>query len=567
MPSPSGVCGVIRVKGAPKLPRSASLSIVFRYSYLCQARRPSTTDCVENCRAPLTVCLPLHAETIAWMLTTASTLTITTATATMLQRSSSSAVRAVAPTVARSSTQAPSRAFSSTQPASSDLEGAAFGEQHIAKGIGRLTKHVFEDGKGTFITTDKGVKLLDMTSGIGVVNLGHCHPKVSAAAAAQCGKITHAQVNIGFSSAQIALLKELIPILPHKSLDTVFLWNSGSEAVEAAVKLARAATKKPNVIVMQGSYHGRTNATASMTRSKTIYGEGHGPLMGGVFATAFPYYSQFGGATPATPTEELVNQALLQVKLILQQQTSPSDTAAIILEPVLGEGGYVPAPPAFLHGLRKICDENNILLIADEVQSGMGRTGHMFFVEESGVRPDILIFAKGIANGFPLSGIASRKELMDLQKPGSMGGTYAGNAVACAAAKAVIEVFREENILGNVAARSEQIFTFLNKLKASGTKAGNLIEDVRGKGLMVGVQFANPELQRNSSNLASREAEAQPQIAPKIVQECVKRDMLLLSTSVFDVLRFIPPLTISEEEMTQACNIFKESLEAVAKDL
>jgi 4-aminobutyrate aminotransferase len=485
----------------------------------------------------------------------------------MLQRSSSSALRAVAPAVARSSTQVPSRTFSSTQPAASDLEGAAFGEQHIAKGIGRLTKHVFEDGKGTFITTDKGVKLLDMTSGIGVVNLGHCHPKVSAAAAAQCGKITHAQVNIGFSSAQIALLKELIPILPHKSLDTVFLWNSGAEAVEAAVKLARGATKKPNIIVMQGSYHGRTNATASMTRSKTIYGEGHGPLMGGVFATAFPYYSQFAGATPDTPTEELVNQALLQVKLTLQQQTSPSDTAAIILEPVLGEGGYVPAPPAFLHGLRKICDENNILLIADEVQSGMGRTGQMFFVEESGVRPDILIFAKGIANGFPLSGIASRKDLMDLQKPGSMGGTYAGNAVACAAAKAVIEVFREEKILDNVAARSEQIFSFLRDLKASGTKAGNLIEDIRGSGLMVGVQFANPELQRDSSNIASREAQAQPQIAPKIVQECVKRDMLLLSTSVFDVLRFIPPLTISEEEMTQACNIFKESLEAVAKDL
>jgi 4-aminobutyrate aminotransferase len=447
------------------------------------------------------------------------------------------------------------------------MDTAEFGEKHIAKGIGRLTKHVFDEGKGTFITTDKGVKLLDLTAGIGVVNLGHCHPKVSAAAAAQCSKITHAQVNIGFSSAQIALLKELIPILPDPSLDTVFFWNSGAEAVEAAVKLARAATKKPNIIVMQGSYHGRTNATAAMTRSKTIYGEGHGPLMGGVFATAFPYYSQFGGATPDTSTEELVNQALLQLKLTLQQQTSPADTAAIILEPVLGEGGYVPAPPAFLHGLRKICDENNILLIADEVQCGMGRTGHMWFVEESGVRPDVLIFAKGIANGFPLSGIASSKELMDRQKPGSMGGTYAGNAVACAAATATIQAFHEENILDNVAARSKQLLSFLDDLKASGTKAGNLIEDIRGRGLMVGVQFSNPELQRDSSNTATMNASSQPQLAPKIVQECIKRDMLLLSTSVFDVLRFIPPLTISEEEMSQACGIFKESLEAVAKDL
>lgn len=487
-------------------------------------------------------------------------------TVTMIPRSSSSAVRNLVPAVSRQA-QATSRSFSSTPSASSEVDAAAFGEQHIARGIGRLTKHVFEEGKGTFITTDKGVKLLDLTAGIGVVNLGHCHPKVSAAAAAQCSKITHTQINIGFSSAQIALLKELIPILPHKSLDTVFLWNSGAEAVEAAVKLARAATKKPNIIVMQGSYHGRTNATASMTRSKTVYGEGHGPLMGGVFATAFPYYSQFGGATPDTPTEELVKQALLQLKLTLQQQTSPSDTAAIILEPVLGEGGYVPAPPAFLQGLRKVCDENNILLIIDEVQSGMGRTGHMWFIEESGVRPDILIFAKGIANGFPLSGIASSKQLMDLQKPGSMGGTYAGNAVACAAAKAVIEVFREENILDNVAARSKQIFGFLHDLKSSGTKAGNLIEDIRGAGLMVGVQFSNPNLQRDSSNTASREAQAQPQLAPKIVQECVKRNMLLLSTSVFDVLRFIPPLTISEEELSEALACFKESLEAVAEGL
>jgi 4-aminobutyrate aminotransferase len=464
-------------------------------------------------------------------------------------------------------TRLPLRAFSTTQRACSDMDAAAFGEQHIAKGIGRLTKHVFEDGKGTYITTDKGVKLLDLTAGIGVVNLGHCHPKVSAAAAEQCGKITHAQVNIGFSGPQIRLLKELVPILPHPSLDTVFLWNSGAEAVEAAVKLARGATKKPNIIVMQGSYHGRTNATASMTRSKTIYGEGHGPLAGGIFATAFPYYSQFGGATPDTPTEELVNQSLLQLKLTLQQQTSPSDTAAVILEPVLGEGGYVPAPPEFLHGLRKICDENNILLIADEVQSGMGRTGHMWFVEESGVRPDILVFAKGIANGFPLSGIASSKELMDRQKPGSMGGTYAGNAVACAAASAVIKVFRDEKVLDNVAARSKQLFSFLHDLKASGTKAGSLIEDIRGRGLMVGVQFANPALQRDSANTAAMQAQSQPQFAPKIVQECVKRDMLLLSTSVFDVLRFIPPLTISEEEMNQACGIFKEALEAVAKDL
>jgi 4-aminobutyrate aminotransferase len=192
----------------------------------------------------------------------------------------------------------------------------------------------------------------------------------------------------------------------------------------------------------------------------------------------------------------------------------------------------------------------------------------MWFIEESGVRPDILIFAKGIANGFPLSGIASSKELMDRQKPGSMGGTYAGNAVACAAATATIKAFQEEKILENVAARSKQLFSFLHDLKASGTKAGNLIEDIRGSGLMVGLQLSNAALQRGSDNTAaSRGAQNQPQFAPRIVQESIKRNMLLLSTSVFDVLRFIPPLTITEEEMSKACGIFKESLEAVAKDL
>jgi 4-aminobutyrate aminotransferase len=289
--------------------------------------------------------------------------------------------------------------------------------------------------------------------------------------------------------------------------------------------------------------------------------------MPGVFTTAFPYYSQFGVPVD-TPVEELVRQSLLQLRLTLQQQTAPSDTAAILIETVLGEGGYVPAPTSFLEGVRQICDENGILLIADEVQCGMGRTGTYWAIEDSGVRPDILVFAKGIANGFPLSGIASTHKLMSKQKSGTMGGTYAGNAVSCAAAKAVLEVFKEERVLENVQARSTQLFGFLNELKASGSKAGNLIEDIRGRGLMVGVQFKSPApSDAGSSNTASSHAGKQAQLAPKVVQECLKRNMLLLSTSVFDVLRFIPPLTITEGELSQACGIFKEALEAVAKSL
>lgn len=307
------------------------------------------------------------------------------------------------------------------------MSNADFGAAHIARGVGRMTQMVMSKGEGTWVWDEQGRKLLDMTCGIGVTNLGHCHPAVTKAAQEQCATMVHAQINIGFSSSYLRMVKAFLPRLAKldPSLDSVFLWNSGAEAVEASIKLARSATKKQNIIVMQGSYHGRTYGTMALTKSKTIYSEGVAPLMPGVFVTPFPYYSQYG-VPEETDVESLVRSSLHQLHLVLSQQTNPADTAAIILEPVMGEGGYVPAPASFLRGLREVCDKHNILLIADEVQSGCGRTGKFWFMEYSGVRPDILIFAKGIANGFPLSGIASRKELMDLQKPGTMGGTYAG---------------------------------------------------------------------------------------------------------------------------------------------
>ncbi|PWN37929.1 putative 4-aminobutyrate aminotransferase [Meira miltonrushii] len=459
---------------------------------------------------------------------------------------------------------------------------AEFGTAHVAHGVGRLTPMIMSKAKGVHVWDEKDNKYLDMTCGIGVTNLGHCHEGVTKAAQEQCATMVHAQVNIGFSAAYLRLLEKFLPHLAnvHPSLDSVFLWNSGAEAVEASVKLARAATKKQNIIVMQGSYHGRTMGTMAMTKSKTIYGLGFGPLMPGVFSTPFPYYSQFG-LPESTPQSELISSSLHQLELVLAQQTAPTDTAAIILEPVLGEGGYVPAPDAFLHGLRKICDKYDILLIADEVQCGMGRTGKMFYSEYSGVRPDIIVFAKGIANGFPLSGIASRKELMDLQKPGTMGGTYGGNAVACAAARAVLTAFEEEKILDNVAGRSKQVFDFLDKFQK--TPAGSVIQEVRGRGgLMVGIQFANPKMQEaqqahstaglnaSSHNTTAAEAwqyhpsDAGEQLAPKVVQACIKRKMLILSTSCFDVIRMIPPLNVTEQEMQQGLEIFAEAVTEVA---
>ncbi|KZO95526.1 hypothetical protein CALVIDRAFT_564579 [Calocera viscosa TUFC12733] len=441
---------------------------------------------------------------------------------------------------------------------------ADFGKAHIVRGLKRLTDTVIESGSGAWVTMEGGRKMLDFTAGIGVVNFGHCHPKISGAAAEQAMKIVHAQSSIAFSRPYIELVERLIPLMPHPSLDSFFFWNSGAEAIEAAVKLSRVATGRQNIIVMQGGFHGRTYATMSLTRSKTIYALGQGPLMPGVFAMPFPYWHQLG-LPPTATEEEMVQTCLYQLELLLAQQSAPSDTAAILLEPVLGEGGYVAAPASFLKGLRRVCDEHGILLIVDEVQSGWGRTGKTFAIEYSGVRPDVMVTAKGLANGFPLSAIVTRKELADKQVPGTMGGTYNGNAVSCAAAIAVTKVIQEEGVLANVAARSTELVSALKELQASPALNG-LITDVRGLGLMIGVEFSSPaphvpgDIPQNVLSTAPVNA------AARIAQKCVDKGMLILTTSVYEVIRFIPTLTVSKEELKEGLRIFKEACEEVVKE-
>ncbi|KAL8733739.1 MAG: hypothetical protein Q9166_001932 [cf. Caloplaca sp. 2 TL-2023] len=426
---------------------------------------------------------------------------------------------------------------------------AQFGTRHIARGIGRLSTEVIESGSGSYVTMVGGRKMLDFTTGIGVANLGHCHPAVTKAVQSQVGKLVHGQINIAFQKPYLELVQSLLPLMPHKSLDTFFFWNSGAEAVEAAVKLARHATRKQNIIVMQGSYHGRTFGTMAMTRSKTIYGEGYAPLMPGVFSVPFPYCAQCSVANHSSGKFNFENccmDPLVQLELLLKRESAPSGTAAIFIEPVLGEGGYVPPPPQYFARLRDICDKNNILLVADEVQCGFGRTGKMFAVEHWGVRPDIMVMAKGIANGFPLSGIVSRKDLMDTQKPGTMGGTYAGNAVSCAAGVAVAKAFQEERILENVNARGAELKATLNAAKAD-LKTGKMIYDVRGLGLMLALECIPGH-----------------GYASKIQAKCMEKDMLVLTTSIYDTIRFIPPLNITEDDMAKGCQIIKEAIEEVA---
>ena len=233
-----------------------------------------------------------------------------------------------------------------------------------------------------------------------------------------------------------------------------FFWNSGAEAIEAAVKVARMYTGRPNVITFKGSYHGRTIATMAMNKSKQIYSARFGPSMPGIYAAPFPVCGVGCGCKAGCVS---VDKAMKELKELLVQQSDPADTACIVVEPVQGEGGYIPAPPSFLSALRQLCDDTGILLVVDEVQTGYGRTGTMFACDQFNGKPDILVIAKGIANGLPLSAIVTRQPLMQKMPPGSMGGTYAGNFVSCAAACAVLDVFERDNILSNVQARGKQL--------------------------------------------------------------------------------------------------------------
>ena len=372
-----------------------------------------------------------------------------------------------------------------------------------------------------------------------MTNTGHCHPKVVQAVQEQAAKLLHGQVNIIFHPPLLELAEELRTVVP-EGLGCFFFSNSGAEAVEGAVKLARHATGRSNVIVFQGSFHGRTALTMALTTSKTIYRVGYQPLPAGVFVAPYPYAYRYGWSPEETETF-----CLRELELLLKTQTAPSETAAILVEPVLGEGGYVVPSQGFLKGLRRICDEHSILLIADEIQSGFGRTGRWFAVEHFGVVPDVMAIAKGLASGLPLSGIAARRELMERWIPGSHGGTYGGNAVACAAATATIQVIREEHLLENAQQMGARLLERLQALQAEIPVIG----EVRGLGLMIGAEFTGPD------------GTPATDLAKAVVKGCLKRHLLLLTCGPWDnTVRWIPPLVVNAEQIEQAVEVFGQVL-------
>ncbi|HKJ95125.1 MAG TPA: aminotransferase class III-fold pyridoxal phosphate-dependent enzyme [Gammaproteobacteria bacterium] len=397
-------------------------------------------------------------------------------------------------------------------------------------------------GEGCYVYDEGGDRYLDFTAGIGVLSTGHCHPKVVEAAQKQAGQIIHAQYAIVKHRPIMQLSEKLGRLMPG-SIDSMFYANAGTEAVEASIRLARQATGRPNIIAFRGCFHGRTMGSLSTTTSSAAIRQGLQPMMGGVVVSPFPdtYWYNWDEETAA-------RFCLRELDYILQTYSTPKESAAMLIEPVQGEAGYIPANKTFMQGLRERCDKHGILLIMDEVQAGNGRTGRYWAHEHFDVVPDVVVTAKGIASGFPLSVMAAPADLMAKGWMGSQGGTYGGNAVACAAAVATLEVIEEEGLVQNAAERGAHLRARLEELKQRFPEIGN----VSGMGLMLGTYMVdgdgNPDGDRSA----------------RLLKECEKRGLLLIKCGAWggQVVRWIPPLIATADQVDWAADRFEEALKA-----
>jgi 4-aminobutyrate aminotransferase len=408
---------------------------------------------------------------------------------------------------------------------------------HIPGVLPRATPIVVDRAAGAELWDEEGRRYLDFTAGIAVANTGHCHPRVVAAIQEQAGKILHAQANIVRHRPLLELAATLVRHMPPE-LDQVFFGNSGAEAIEGAVKLAKAATHRPAIIAFRGAFHGRTHAAMALTTSKVKVRGHHEPHLPSVYFAPYPYVYR----SPYRDDPEACAAACLtELQALFDTTVYPEDVAAIIVEPVQGEGGYIVPPAAFLHGLRDICDRHGVKLILDEIQTGFGRTGRMFAFEHSGVRPDILCLAKGIASGLPLSAIVSDRATFDAWTPGAHGSTYGGNVLSCAAALATLAVIEDEDLVGNAARQGERLMAGLRALQ----QQHPVIGDVRGLGLMVGVELVQPDGAPNGAAVK------------RVLEGCLERGLLLLSAGTYEqVIRWMPPLIITEQQVDEALAIF-----------
>jgi 4-aminobutyrate aminotransferase len=413
--------------------------------------------------------------------------------------------------------------------------------------LGRYFERTWSHGEGHRLFDTDGRPYLDFANGIAVTALGHRHPRVTAAIHAQVDKLMGPINPIGYTAPISEMAEALAATFPDP-LDSVMFLNSGSEAIDGALKMARRVTGRPGIIAFRGGFHGRTLGATSVTTSNLNYRNGYEPLLPGVQFAPYPIaYPQFGGDQEAASAA-----ALESLRAILSTVIAPSGVGSFLIEPVLGEGGYVPAPASFLQGLRALADEHGILLIADEVQSGYGRTGAMWAFEHAGIVPDVVCVAKAIANGLPLSAIVSSRALQERWGRGAHGSTFGGNPVACAAGLAVLATIADEDLVANARARGAELVTGLRKIAAEDDRIG----DIRGLGLMVGVEFTRDRAT----------GEPDGTLPDRLMAASADGGLLVLTSGrVHEVVRWIPPLDVSAAEIAEAVEIFGEALATIPR--
>ena len=413
----------------------------------------------------------------------------------------------------------------------------------VARGQGNLYPIYVDHAKNAEVWDVEGNRFIDFGAGIAVCNTGHSHPKVIAAAKAQLDKFSHTCIMVNPYEVGVELAEKLIEIAPGDSEKKAIFVSTGAEAVENCVKIARAHTGRRGVIAFNGGFHGRTNLTMALTGKITPYKNLFGPFPGDIFHAPFPIDSH--GIS--------VKASLKAIENLFKVDIAPTDVAAIIVEPVQGEGGFYAAPAEFLQALRVICDKNGIVLIADEIQTGFARTGKMFSCEHSGVEPDLITMAKGIAGGFPIAAVVGKSEIMDAPLPGGLGGTYGGSPVACAAALAVLEIIEEENLV----TRSAQIgIVFNERLSQLQSQFPTLISEVRNQGSMIAIELCN-----NGDS-----EQPNPELTQAVIANASKYGLILLACGFYsNVIRFLPPLTISDETLNEGLDEFYKLFTEVAQ--
>lgn len=423
---------------------------------------------------------------------------------------------------------------------SSNAELNELKHKYVAAGAASPATAFADRAENAEIWDADGNRFIDFAGGIGVLNVGHRHPKVVAAVKAQLDKLMHTCQTVMPYEGYVKVAEKLSQIVPVRGHAKVMLANSGAEALENAVKIARAATGRSNVICFDGGYHGRTFFTMAMNGKVAPYQSDFGPMPGTVFRAPYP--------VPYHGVSE--DEAIRGLKMTLKTDANPKDTAAIVLEPVLGEGGFYPASKSFLTKIREICDEHGMLMIIDEVQSGFGRTGKMFAIEHSGVEPDIMTMAKSMADGMPISAIVGTDKVMDASGPNSLGGTYTGSPTACAAALAVMEVFEEENILE----KSQALGNKLAKRFNEWSEKFECIDHVRNMGSMAAFELV--------SNKTDREPNAE--LAAALCKKAREEGLILLSCGMYgNTIRFLMPVTIQDDVLNEGLDIIESCLESL----